>query len=116
MKQPKALAVSLALMLAISGCTKTNNAPEADPAYISPTHYSDFNCNQISAEMQRVSAKLDQAEQSDMASEVLGTAFAVFAMTKGYSVDNGSDNVTTRRLRNQYDVLEQTAIRKECSQ
>lgn len=98
------------LLLGIASCA---TSPESDPAYISPTHYSSYNCKQISAEMQRVSGKLEQAEQADAAGQVLGTALAAYAISQGYGY-SGGDNAPYRRLVNQYEVLEQTAIQKEC--
>ena len=111
MKTLTTLTVATVFALSIAACA---SSPESDPAYISPNHYNSFNCNQISAEMQRVTAKLEQAEETEMAKTVLNSAVNIFAISQGYGVDN-EDDVTAKRLRNQYDVLEQTAIRKECS-
>ena len=101
------------LILGITGCA---TSPENDPAYISPTHYSNYNCKQISAEMQRVSGKMEQAKQANTTDQVLGTALAAYAVSQGYgfTTDDSAD-VEYRRLVNQYDVLEQTAIKKECN-
>ena len=63
--------------------------------------------------MRRVSGKIEQAAQNNQAGQVLDAAVAVFAMSQGYGVSRG-DDVDYRRLQNQYEVLEQTAIRKEC--
>lgn len=108
--------LTLSFVLALSACA---SSPENDPAYISPAHYSNYNCSQIAAEMQRVSAKMEQMGQSeqDKAAElVLGTALSAFAISQGYGLSSSEsqDEVQYRRLGNQYDVLEQEAIRKEC--
>ena len=107
--------ISAIICLGLAGCA---SSPESDPAYISPTHYSNYNCNQISAEMQRVSGKIEQLEQTEKteaAEVVLGTALQAFAISQGYGISSNDDkNVQYRRLANQYDVLEQTAIQKEC--
>jgi len=105
---------STILIIGLAGCA-TSQTPEADPAYISPAHYSNYNCNQISAEMQRVSAKIEQTSQANATGKVLDTALAAFAISQGYGVSDGKDDVQHRRFVNQYDVLEQTAIQKECN-
>ncbi|MBI1328117.1 MAG: hypothetical protein GC136_10825 [Alphaproteobacteria bacterium] len=106
----KHLFLFLSLLL-LAAC---ETAPESDPSYISPTHYQNYNCNQISAEMQRVSTKLEQATSVDSTNQMLGAAVAIFAISKGRGISGGGENVELKRLRNQYDVLEQTAIQKEC--
>lgn len=103
--------LSGALIIGIAGCS---TAPESDPAYVSPAQYSSYNCNQISAEMQRVSSKLEQMAEGQATGQVLNTALAAFAISQGYGISSG-DNTAYRRLYNQYEVLEQEAIRKECN-
>lgn len=99
--------------ISLSGCA---TAPESDPAYVSPAQYQSYNCNQISAEMQRVSGKIEQASKVNATGQVLETALSAFAISQGYGIyDDGSSDVEYRRLSNQYDVLEQTAIQKECT-
>lgn len=102
---------SLASALLLMAC---NTAPQTDPAYVSPNHYSDYNCNQISAEMRRVSSKMQQIERENQSGQVLDAALAAYAMSQGYGY-SGGDDTEHRRLVNQYDILEQTAIRKECN-
>src|SRR6056297_793315 len=68
----------LVLTLFVSACT---TSPETDPAYVSPSHYANYNCKQISAEMQRLSSKLEQAEQENTTGQVLETALAAYAIS-----------------------------------
>lgn len=96
------------------GLTACATSPQSDPAYVSPTQYQGYNCKQISAEMQRVSTKQEQANQGAQANAVLNTALTAFAISQGYGVSQ-DDNSSVRRLNNQYEVLEQTAIQKECN-
>jgi hypothetical protein len=89
--------------------------PESDPAYVSPAQYSDYNCKQIKLEMQRITAHLQPSKQADTTGQVLNTALLAYAVSKDYSFyQGGQDNTETRRLQNQYNVLEQTAVKKEC--
>lgn len=101
----------LTVSVGLAGCA---TAPESDPAYVSPLQYQDYNCKQIKAEMRRVSGKIEQAAKTDQTGQVLDAALTVFAISQGYGVYN-EDNPEYRRLQNQYDVLEQTAIQKECN-
>lgn len=101
----------LTVSVGLAGCA---TAPESDPAYVSPLQYQDYNCKQIKAEMRRVSGKIEQAAKTDQTGQVLDAALTVFAISQGYGVYS-EDNPEYRRLQNQYDVLEQTAIQKECN-
>lgn len=108
------------LIIAIMGLTAcASNSPEKDPTYISPNYYNDYNCKQLSAEKKRVSTKLEQMaeieEGDDTTGQVLNTALMAFAISRGYGINSGNDeNTAYKRLYNQYEVLEQTAIQKEC--
>jgi hypothetical protein len=111
MQQLNIIILSGVLIIGLAGCS---TSPESDPAYVSPAHYSNYNCNQISAEMQRVSAKLEQMAEGQATGQVLNTALAAYAISQGYGFSGGNDTAY-RRLYNQYDVLEQTSIQKECN-
>ena len=102
--------LSITALLILSACA---HKPESNPAYISPSHYSDYNCTQISAERNRISTKLDQAGQVNATGQALDTALAAFAISQGYSFKRGGSEAL-ERLKNQYEVLEQEAIQKEC--
>jgi hypothetical protein len=99
------------LTILLSACA---TGPESDPAYVSPTQYQDYNCKQIRAEMKRISGKLEQASQSDGTNQVLSAAVTAFAISRGYGFSDDG-NAPIKRLHNQYDVLEQTAIQKSCN-
>lgn len=105
--------ISGVIIIGLAGCS---TSPESNPDYISPTHYSNYNCKQIEAEKQRVSSKLEQMTvgQNDTADKVFDTALAAFAISKGYGFNNTNSGNLKQRLYNQYEVLEQTAIEKEC--
>ncbi len=120
MKKLNITILSGILIVGLSACAEKN---KFDPTYISPMHYLSFNCNQISLEMQRVSTKLeqmvekDQSDTQDTAGKVFDTALAAFAIAKNgsYTKQNNKDRTAYERLSNQYDILEQTAINKECA-
>ena len=66
MKHLSLILMTLALSACASSQDNTVSAPQADPAYISPNHYANYNCDQIAAEMQRISGRLEQAQNSNM--------------------------------------------------
>lgn len=95
---------------------------QSNSAYVSSDHYSDYNCIQLKAEKKRISSKLEQMtevdteeKESNVTSEVLGAAIMGYAISQGYGFQsNEKSDVPFRRLQNQYDVLEQTLIEKQC--
>lgn len=98
--------------LGLAACA--SNDPTKDPAYISPTQYQSYNCKQLNAEMKRVSIRREQIMVDGKDGEFFDTAVKVFAISQGYSVGETGRELETRRLRNQYDLLEQMLIEKEC--
>jgi hypothetical protein len=109
--------VVFSFSIVLSACVETQQqAAGPDPAYVSETQYLGYSCKQIHAEMNRVSRHMDAQNQAGGSNQILGAAVAAFAISRGYAVGGGddSDDVEIRRLRNQYDVLEQLAIKKDC--
>lgn len=116
MTRSRMITIPICMMTIILSACVTK--PENDPAYVSPTEYQSFSCKQISAEMRRVSTKIEQMTRTDETNQALGAAVVLFAVAKGYSIYGNQDdrkNVDLKRLRNQYDVLDQTSIRKNCT-
>ena len=108
----KRIALFFPLILALTACGTTTAAN--DPAYIAPTQYDDYSCKQIRAEMRLVSSKIDQMNTTDGTTQVLNTALSAFAISQGYGV-NQVDDTASRRLQNEYDVLQETSIKKNCN-
>ncbi|HAX91926.1 MAG TPA: hypothetical protein DCY07_06945 [Rhodospirillaceae bacterium] len=107
MKTSHIIALVPVLVLGLSACA-------LGPDYVSSNYYQDYTCNQITLEKQRVAAKLEEATQAESTERLFDTAASLFGMTpeSRYSRDRDSDEA--ERLRNQYDVLERTAIQKDC--
>ena len=101
------------ILVACFGLAACATSPESNPAYVSPTQYSDYNCKQLKLEMRRVSSGIEQKKTSTTANKVLDTAITAFAISQGYGFTN-DDDVEYERMQNQYRVLEQEIIRKEC--
>lgn len=94
------------------GCA---TSPQDDPAYVSPMQYDNYDCSQLKAEMRRVSTRLEQITRSEAANQALDAAVTVFAIASGYGVDTSDKDIESRRLRNQYHLLEQIMIERKCN-
>ena len=101
----------------LSGCATSSK--DVATTYVSPIQYKDYSCDQISAELMRVSSRatelggrLDQAAQSDAAITGIGLILfwpALFALggTKQQEADYG-------RLKGEYEALSQLSVQKNC--
>lgn len=91
--------------------------PSSDPNYASAYQYQDYNCKQISKEMQRVSNKMNATStnsETDTASTVLGSAIMIYGISQGYGFYSDNNNASeTQRLAATYDALEQLSIQKK---
>ena len=101
----------------LSGCaTASNNIASV---YVSPLQYQSYDCQQLSAELQRIqtrvsqlAGRLDQAASNDKALVGVGMILfwpALFALggTKQQEADYG-------RLRGEYDAVQQSAVLRKC--
>lgn len=89
-------------------------------AYVSPLQYKDHDCDQIIAELTRVSRRASDLQGSlqskadgDTAQMAVGLLLfwpALFLLEGG----DGADAQEYARLKGERDVLEQEAIRKRC--
>ena len=110
-----ALAVITALIV---GCA--SDPMEIEPQYVSPVQYQQFDCDQISAEMGRISRRtselfgqLDELHSDDEAQMAVGMILfwpALFFLEGG----DGPEAVEYARLRGKVDALEEVAIEKQC--
>lgn len=104
--------------LVLSACT--TNVDTAEVKSISEQEYADYNCKQISAEMRRVSNKLEdirapkQEAEGDTLKYVLGTALQVYGMTQGYRPAAQKQDNSQQILEVRYETLERLSIDKEC--
>ncbi|MDG1285969.1 MAG: hypothetical protein P8P30_00215 [Rickettsiales bacterium] len=108
----------LLIAILLSACS--NNVDTAEVKSISEQEYADYNCQQISAEMRRVSSKLEGVKAAQPESEgdtlkyVLGTALQVYGMSQGYQPDNSKTDNAQKILEVRYETLERLSIDKEC--
>lgn len=109
-------AVSMASFL-LSGCAASSDSISAQ--YVSPVQYQAYNCNQVRAEISRVSHKVNeiagvQDSQRTKDSVALGVGLVVFWPALFFMI--GSDKAEELgRLKGEYEALEKVAIEKECN-
>lgn len=113
----KSIIVSLFAAASALGCATASK--DIAPAYVSPLQYQGYDCQQLTAETQRIQSRvielggrLDQAASNDKAITGVGVVLfwpALFALggTKQQEADYS-------RLKGEYDAVQQAAIVKKC--
>lgn len=109
--------IALSVVL-LSGCA--SRPTEIQAQYVSPLQYKDYDCDQVSAELGRISRKtaqlfgqLDKTASNDEAQMAVGMILfwpALFFLEGG----DGAEAAEYARLKGEFDALEQAAIQKKC--
>jgi hypothetical protein len=113
----KTTATLTAIAIALSGCATSSK--DVATAYVSPVQYQNYDCDQIAAESQRLTARvqqlggrLDEAASNDKAIAGVGILLfwpALFALggTKQQEAEYA-------RLKGEAEALQQAAVAKKC--
>lgn len=103
---------------ATTGCTK--KADNIAAAYISPITYDSYTCQQVAAEMQRISSRAAQVAgiQNRKATNdqiAMGVGLVVFWPALFFLSGGNSENAAElARLKGTLDALEQVGVKKNC--
>jgi hypothetical protein len=105
------------VLMALVGCAKSTE--EIPSAYVSPLIYQDYSCNQLAAEMQRVTRRVyesgvivdDVAEGDDMA---MGVGLILFWPSLFFIDGDGPEAAQYARLKGEHEAVEIASIQKEC--
>ena len=119
MKLTKLLAMTATTFaITLSGCA--SKPEEIQAQYVSPLEYKNYDCDQISAELRRVSRRtaqlygeLDKTASNDQAQMAIGLVLfwpALFFLEGG----DGPQAAEYARLKGQVDALEKVAIDQKC--
>ncbi len=109
--------LGLALCCLAGGCSSSSN--DVKPAYVSPLQYQNFTCQQIGAEMDRVSRRASEAagvQDANRTQDQWVTAATVVLfwpaafMIKG----DGQNAAELARLKGEFEALERISIEKNC--
>lgn len=104
----KVCIIAIACLLIVS-CA---NSPEKE-TYVSEGLYSDYNCNQLRAQLDLNSSKLQQKTNRDTGTDFFDTALKAYAISQGYGFEESRD-YELERLQNEHDVLNNLLIKKDC--
>ncbi|MDE1153176.1 MAG: hypothetical protein PW788_11630 [Micavibrio sp.] len=111
------IVTALAVMPLLSGCG-AGFGPQGDPAYVAPDAFDGYTCNQLHVQMNLTTEKINDLDGSQQGKAMLNAAVSAYAASQGYGFDhsgnNAQDDTELRRQKNKYDVLEETAVRKNC--
>lgn len=122
--QMKKLILTLPL-ITLSACGGSSMIKEQNALYqTSINQYQNYNCLQVTAEMQRISNLIDQQTallqkpEKEEGNEFLNTAVTVFAISRGYNFSQSQasdeERAVLNRLKSQYNSLDQMFIQKNC--
>lgn len=104
--------------LLIAGCASSSDAIR--PAYISPLQYQNLTCQQIGAEMERVSRRASEVagvQDSNKTQDawVTGAAIVLFWPAAFFVKGDGPTAAELARLKGEFEALEQVGTQKSCN-
>jgi len=104
--------------IGLGGCATASNSIAT--AYVSPLQFQSYDCQQISAEMQRVNGRanqlagrLDQAASNDKA--IVGVGMLLFWPALFALGGTKEQEAEYARLRGEYEALQKVATEKKCA-
>lgn len=102
----------------IAGCSTASK--DISPTYVSPTQYSNYDCEQIRQDLLRVSGrvnemtgKLDKNRENDNVTTTAG--IILFWPALFFLGGTKEQEAEYARLKGEYNALEQTSIIKKCA-
>jgi hypothetical protein len=103
--------------LIVGACASSSDAIK--PAYVSPLQYQNLTCQQIGAEMERVSRRASEAagvQDSQKTTDTLTTTAAVIVFWPAafFVKGDGQNAAELARLKGEFEALEQISIQKNC--
>ena len=104
-------------ILLVAGCAK--NSEEVSAAYVPPLKYSEYDCQQLSAEAGTLSSRIAQAagEQDEAATRdavAAGVGLVLFWPAL-FFLAAGDNEEELARLKGEFDAVEREGIRKDCA-
>ena len=105
------IAMIALLIFVLISCTP--GAKSVSPVYVSPLEYSAYDCDQISAEIRRVSRR--SSELAGQVDQIVGKE----NNAKLWGLPSGNESIAKKqeyaRLLGQFEALEQSSIEKKCN-
>jgi len=112
-------AVGSALVcLTLAGCASSST--DIAPQYVSPLQYSNYSCDQIGAEAQRVSARASelagvQDSKATSDSVAMGVGLVLFWPSLLFIKGDGQSAAELGRLKGEFETLQKVSISKNCN-
>jgi hypothetical protein len=108
-----------AVMISVSVWGCAHSSDEIGAQYVSPIQYANYDCQQIAAEQQRVSARVSQlaGEVDDNATgDAVATTVGVILFWPAlFFIDgDGPEANEYARLKGEHEALQKAAIEKKC--
>lgn len=102
----------------IAGCASSST--DIAPQYVSPLQYSNYNCQQIGAEAQRVSARASelagvQDSKATSDSVAMGVGLVLFWPSLLFIKGDGQSAAELGHLKGEFETLQKVSIEKNCS-
>ncbi len=113
----KKIGVIIALVLILVSCAP--GASSVTPTYVSPLEYAHYDCDQIIAEMSRVSRRSQEIagqvdKEADSKNKTIAVAAVVFWPAIFAVGGSSSKKQEYARLLGKFEALEQVSIEKKC--
>jgi len=101
----------------VAGCASSSE--DIGAAYVSPLTYQNYDCDQIGAELQRVSARASQLggevdENATGDAVAMGVGLVLFWPALFFIDGNGPEANEYARLKGEHEALQQASIQKKC--
>ena len=117
-KQMKERFALIAATLIAGGCASSSS--EIKPSYVSPLQYQGLTCQQMGAEMERVSRRASEVagvQDSNKSQDawVTGAAIVLFWPAAFFVKGDGAAAQELARLKGEFEALERVAIEKSCN-
>ena len=108
----------LPLCVLLVGCASSSDAIK--PAYVSPLQYQSYTCQQLGAELERVSRRASEAAGAQDAKRsqdqlATGAAIVIFWPAAFFVGGDGPMAAELARLKGEFEAIEQASIQKNCN-
>ena len=113
----RAMAVALIAAMILPGCATSQT--DIASVYVSPIQYQQYDCQQLTAELQRIAGRvgqlggrLDEAANNDKM--IMGAGLIIFWPALFALGGTKAQEQEYARLKGEYDAVNQAAIAKKC--
>ncbi len=108
------------ILLAVLFSSCATQPDKMSGTYVSPLIFKDYDCDQVTEEMRRLSRKIGELygslkETADTDSTQMGVGMLILRPTLFFLDGDGDKAVEYKRLKGEQTALEEVAIQKKCS-